>query len=718
MKTKSLLAAVLMLFFLQGIAYNNLRLIDPQGWVYNNQTNIDSATVTVEPKGAYFEYGLYLTFSPKPYHYGNVNDTFEIELMFDLPEKAIITDSWLWVGNQIVRASIIDRTAASLIYEGIVNRRRDPSILYKNSSTQYELRVFPMAGNETRKVKITYLVPAQWKGNEVSTPLPIGICNTSAVQPPLKVIWESNQQWSQPGITELPNQLFVSNYGSTTYYAEIPSNNYNSLGSLNFSLSHNLTGGMYSAVFPIGPEDGYYQVLFRPDEALNVQGLGRKHVFVFDYESGHNTILPVDILNKVRSVLHSQYQPTDSFNLIFTKASIFRLSNTWLPCDSQTIENTFNGFAGSNNPLISYSNLGNLFSNAIDFVKSNGANGEIILFTSSDNIGSQTATNSLVSGILNEMSPDVYPVNVMDFCINNSGGYSVGGQYYFANGYFNKSVSSITGGVMQTCWTYNWGNYNYYGKPFNTTVDELFDGLVDNINNFEVYTDLDSGFCYSRYNSQSNPNMPINKTFFQLGRYHGQLPITAEVSGVYHSQPFQQVFTISNNITTDSCTRQLWVGSYLAELEALPLNNQLLKDIQDTSIAHRILSTHTAFLALEPSDTVEACTTCEDQSNTGGGVNVEELAESNIKISALPNPFTQSVAIQVSADKELGEIQLNIYNLMGQLVKSLSLNVTSNTYTLNWDGTDNEGNVTASGVYLIQIQFAGAKHSLKLVKSE
>lgn len=63
----------------------------------------------------------------------------------------MIIDSWLWIGDEISKAMILDKWTASSIYENIVKRRKDPSILTKMSDLQYELRIFPMAGNEKEK---------------------------------------------------------------------------------------------------------------------------------------------------------------------------------------------------------------------------------------------------------------------------------------------------------------------------------------------------------------------------------------------------------------------------------------------------------------------------------------------------------------------------------------------------------------------------------------
>jgi len=153
---------LLFLFCATGvIAQNSLRVLDPQQSWYNYQGTIDEATISVSPKGLYSQISMYLTFSA-PSTYFNSDTQIEAVLNFELPENSFITDSWLWIGDEISKGIILDTWTASSIYEGIVNRRRDPSILFKRGQRNYELRVYPLKTTEPRKVRVTYMVPNNW----------------------------------------------------------------------------------------------------------------------------------------------------------------------------------------------------------------------------------------------------------------------------------------------------------------------------------------------------------------------------------------------------------------------------------------------------------------------------------------------------------------------------------------------------------------------------
>ena len=185
-------------------AYTNgqsiLTVSDPRNWGGEQPGTIEQAVLEIRPAGAYLEFSLEFSLSSAGTYYDSVHDTVEAVLNFDLPVGAIIHDSWLWVGPDIVQGLLLERNQANNTYEGIVNRRRDPSILFKNTDTEYQLRVFPMAGNESRRVKIQYLLPARFSLSEMTAKLPVSLLKASRVVPSLLVMVHTNATFQNPKI--------------------------------------------------------------------------------------------------------------------------------------------------------------------------------------------------------------------------------------------------------------------------------------------------------------------------------------------------------------------------------------------------------------------------------------------------------------------------------------------------------------------------------------
>jgi len=92
--------------------------------------------------------------------------------------------------------------------------------------------------------------------------------------------------------------------------------------------------------------------------------------------------------------------------------------------------------------------------------------------------------------------------------------------------------------------------------------------------------------------------------------------------------------------------------------------------------------------------------------NLGTGTGIELVSYNSIGTSArpvvkstdfksFPNPFTQSIRIDAGNGQALN---LNIYNLQGQLIFASKMN---KTYT--WNGTSQSGSAVPKGIYLIRL---------------
>jgi hypothetical protein len=80
-----------------------------------------------------------------------------------------------------------------------------------------------------------------------------------------------------------------------------------------------------------------------------------------------------------------------------------------------------------------------------------------------------------------------------------------------------------------------------------------------------------------------------------------------------------------------------------------------------------------------------------------------------------PNPFNPETRIQYGLPKT-GHVRLTIYNLLGQKVRTLvDTQKAPGFYTTSWDGTNDYGNLVASGVYIYRIEAGEFVHGKKLL---
>jgi len=84
--------------------------------------------------------------------------------------------------------------------------------------------------------------------------------------------------------------------------------------------------------------------------------------------------------------------------------------------------------------------------------------------------------------------------------------------------------------------------------------------------------------------------------------------------------------------------------------------------------------------------------------------------------SCYPNPFKNSVQI-IWEQKNPEPVQLNVYNLKGQLVKQIfSGTKGSGEQSIAWDGADSQNNKVGSGIYFLRLQSGNKVQTRKLIK--
>lgn len=84
-----------------------------------------------------------------------------------------------------------------------------------------------------------------------------------------------------------------------------------------------------------------------------------------------------------------------------------------------------------------------------------------------------------------------------------------------------------------------------------------------------------------------------------------------------------------------------------------------------------------------------------------------------------PNPFNPITTISFSLP-EAGIPQLRIFNLKGQLVKTLATDILypAGKHSIIWNGTDEQNRAVSSGVYFYRLEFEGTSQTRKMVMAK
>ena len=103
-----------------------------------------------------------------------------------------------------------------------------------------------------------------------------------------------------------------------------------------------------------------------------------------------------------------------------------------------------------------------------------------------------------------------------------------------------------------------------------------------------------------------------------------------------------------------------------------------------------------------------------NQITTPVSVRIETRPEAYALHENYPNPFNPETTIKYQLP-EAGQVRLEVYNMLGQVVKTLVDNQFQNAgrYTLQWDATNNSGQPLSSGVYFYRVLAGGEFQSHK-----
>jgi len=684
-------------------------------WRYGTGT-IEDATIVLKPRGTHLQCDLYLQFSPRGV-FSSALDSVEVRFNFTLDQEASLTDMWLWVEEDIMKALILDRWTASSIYENIVKRRRDPCLVLKDGYGYYDVKIYPLQGNGRRRIMLSYLIPMQWGARSVTVPLPAHLLKASNYDPPMfRVRVQPDPSFKAPRLLEYPEKPFEAVYDSATgplLQVEIPGSMQNTRTSMTLGMEFAVERELFLVRYESGTE-GYYQMAFLPYKVLGEE-LSRRVAFLLDYDELSASMDKAVFLQNVEDMLSNHFVDADSFNILFRSYSgIVRASPGWFPASAAGIDSAFS--VARADSLKPFSALRDLLLDGISFVHEQGS-GSILLVSSSTDYCDYRLANPLINELKTALDPMV-PIHVVDCAIRYYKVLYIDDRYFYNNTYLWENLTRLTGGGYST--TQDWSTGDLPSQ-----LNAIVPYLRGAPGAFDVQTRLENGFCTSRYtiSGASEATVSWDSPIHQVGKYYGSFPFIAEFSALVQGRPVNRVFRVNpeDAIIGDSTVGQAWAGQWIVQMEGEQQTNQLTKQIIDLSLKSRVLSYHTAFLALEPNDTLPACFTCSDES--GGTSAIEETADADtvadVGVAAFPNPFNASTTIRVQLPRDVtpDQVAVRIFNTLGQVVRSFDPLEMAGTgrATYVWDGRNDAGVTLASGMYVFVLSSPRGNQSVKLM---
>lgn len=708
------------LFFMAGLLNAQtsefLKIGDVQDSWTTYPGSIDKATIFINPRGLYAECQMLLDFSVKCTPFTDPNDSLEIQMNFNLPANAEVVDLWLWVGNIPVRAGIYDKWSASQIYEDIVDRRQDPALLVKNSSTNYALKIFPLMVNMPRKIKMTFLLPFnKLTGSQTFVTLPFNILKLSKCTPDTVCIgYKPGLNLINPTLFQFPQNTFVPQSDSlfgqymATYLTNSSSTSTLVL-SLNSTVPQNTFLGRYQVP---GSNNGIYQLELNLAQLLGVQQ-HKKTLFLMDFLSINSSLSKTQVLQVLKSYLLNSFEAGDSINFMFSDLFINPMSNTWISADSAMLNQTLN--AMDTNLIKSFSNLPSLLSDGINFIKSHGNDGNIIVISSSSGFTNSNDANSLLNNTLTLMGSPKFPIHTIYLDDKSYINY-YSNSYYRGNEYFFSNLSMLTGGEFQTIvsYSYSYDWWWYYYEATYTSFDEMLGNILPKLTGYftalNVYTTLQSGFTYADYSFSSiNGFTYFGSPYRRVGKFTGSFPMNIQVSAqtpdgqLYNTQ---LVMDTAGIFSLDSVSKNIWAANRLREMFSFDQTNSVVYQIVQTSISERVLTDYTAFLALEPGmnppDTVAIPNMTSPTGFTGNIVSTPDQVSAATRFSCFPNPVKEMLFFEFETEKS-SSLLVELYTIQGRQVAIIAEgNYKGGQHKLSYNTVN-----LSDGVYFYRVRIDG-----------
>lgn len=693
-------------------AQTELYVIDPDRPWYHYAAEIEEASLHITPQGIYSQVDLTLQIK----NFDNLSwpNLLEIVMDFTLPKGSFMIDSWLWFEDSILVARHIDRWSAIATYESIVNRRKDPSLLIKNGADRYQLNVFPLNKNESRKVRISYLTPNGFANNTFYTPLPSDILKAAYKMPKnVTLTIASNPEFDKLSIQGIDTELVeFTPYRDTSYgevlLASLPAKYF--AGPLKIVLPTKSTSNYFLQTVEKNGEY-YYQLAIDPKAFLEIPSQPKKLAIVMDYNRVYTNYSFERFANELQQFILEKFTEIDSFNIIFSTIEILRASDTWLPADNEGVKKAFNFL--KNQPVSSFSSLPGLIASGLSFVEKNGNDVNVLLISAGDSFGEQATANAAMEEINPWLQSSNAKILTADYSdLNKINHRYFAGRSWRGNEYFYTLLARRTGGEVRLV--------GYITNPFPSLLTDLYGYLSNPTDAMDAWMNPEAGFTYNRFTigqSLVSPENPI----LQTGQFVGDLPFEFNLFAKSGKNVYIGSATLSSvNSFGKEATSKIWMANHIQNLETVAQSNNEIHHVIDIAIHNRILSFFTAFLALEPGQEVlnNDCFGCvvEDPNII---INTDMLPEPEIKISASPNPFSQEVTIIVQSDgvNTDEDAHIKIYNLKGQLVKQLSnLYWWDATLKTTWNAQNEQGLKVPAGEYIAVVEIGGKIKSIKLLK--
>lgn len=309
----------------------------------------------------------------------------------------------------------------------------------------------------------------------------------------------------------------------------------------------------------------------------------------------------------------------------------------------------------------------------------------------------------LILSIINYQSDNFYYENIWN-----------GPDFWTSSNYnFYRDLTLSTGGQ-------SYGSLEGANNVW-TSISSVLNSIKSADYDFDMYTSLTNGFTFNRFHQNYlGQSRNVNQPILQIGKYTGTFPFEIEYSAYVDSNfVFETIEAPTDQIMeSDSVNREIWFGHHLRNLQSTVSGVSGIQEIVDLSIAERVLTDYTAFLALDLENGGEPCVECWEFEEWIVFSTDDLKGELNIKIVAFPNPFSDQikVSIELSEGSTVDEAELSIFDAFGKNILNQELGDLTNfgKTEWTWNGQNRNGQSLPAGIYYMMVKTEKGVKTVKL----
>ncbi len=686
----------LLLFTLFSISiFSQMRVIDPQNQWWDSYASIENVEFQIKPAGIYYETSI--TFEVKA-SFANFDDETQLEYIYDfeLSDNVVFNDSWLWIEDYISKGDIYEKSEGTQIYEDIVDRRQDPSILTKTGDRSYNFRIYPLFNNDVRKVKISYLTAYEHNGNLLESTLPLSFLFDSYESPQnvtLKVINDDN--WFHTPLNDAWTVTSVD--GFVTTYTMTENTIYDSKVRFSGDTQDQYKLGIYE------DEDGdekYFQISYKPE--IETEQTPTYNLILLDHETDNTYIEINNVLSAISTKLND-FGPQDYFNILYQDFTPQFTGDSWLPCLPEHIQSATNEISSANHSAFSWLNV--MLPSALQYIENEGHKARILIISADNDFYTQASTNDflpIINEYIDNMSTEV-TISAIDYSKYKPGIW-IENNYYRGNEYMYGRLTNDHNGF------YSAVNYQNEMKD---ALENFAQSEEVKLDQFDIVLENSGGFSYSKYISNGSDQISTDEPILITGKFIGEPDFELKFNAIHDDEVIQESLSLTANMELTSLAKDNWTSQYILANENSS-DIDVKSDVVDASIENRLLSKQTVFLCLERD-------TSAISSNNGNGdddisiVSTNDVDNPEVKINTYPNPFTAFVNIEIPATLTTNneDVKIEILTADGKLVKTLDQKtvVKDEKFSIQWTPDFHlEG-----GIYFVKITTESESHTVKVI---